>query len=83
MLVSDLNGATARWPQFAPAALDAGLRPSSRPWQAALLAEQLEGALNTRIVIEQARGVLSERLGTDLDEVFSRLRRYPRNHNRR
>jgi len=51
--------------------------------QAALLAEQLEGALNTRIAIEQAKGVLAERLGLDLDEVFGRMRRYARDHNRR
>ena len=51
--------------------------------QAALLAEQLEGALNTRIVIEQAKGVLAARLGRDLDDVFARMRRYARDHNRR
>jgi AmiR/NasT family two-component response regulator len=35
------------------------------------------------VVIEQAKGVISERAGTDLAEAFSRLRNYARNHNLR
>jgi len=34
-------------------------------------------------VIEQAKGVISERAGVDLAEAFSRLRAYARNHNLR
>lgn len=49
--------------------------------QATGLAEQLEGALQTRIVVEQAKGVLLERFG-DLDIAFAQLRRYARDHNR-
>ena len=45
--------------------------------------EQLSGALTSRIVIEQAKGVISERAGVDLAEAFTRLRRYARNHNLR
>jgi len=45
--------------------------------------EQLTQALNSRIVIEQAKGVISERAGVDLSEAFARLRRYARNHNLR
>ena len=39
------------------------------------LAEQLQYALATRVVIEQAKGVLSVELGVSVDEAFDRLRR--------
>ena len=45
--------------------------------------EQLSQALASRIVIEQAKGVISERAGVDLTESFSRLRSYARSHNLR
>ena len=35
------------------------------------------------MLIEQAKGVISERVGTDLAEAFSRLRAYARNSNLR
>ena len=51
--------------------------------EAQRLNEQLSGALTSRVVIEQAKGVISERAGVDLAEAFTRLRRYARNHNLR
>jgi GAF domain-containing protein len=47
------------------------------------LNEQLSSALTSRVVIEQAKGVISERADMDLAEAFTRLRRYARNHNLR
>jgi GAF domain-containing protein len=51
--------------------------------EAQRLNEQLSEALTSRVVIEQAKGVISERAGTSLAEAFSRLRAYARNHNLR
>jgi GAF domain-containing protein len=51
--------------------------------EAQRLNEQLSAALTSRVVIEQAKGVISERVGTDLAEAFTRLRAYARNHNLR
>lgn len=48
-----------------------------------LLNEQLAGALESRILIEQAKGVIFERAGIDMTEAFSRLRNYARAHNLR
>jgi GAF domain-containing protein len=47
------------------------------------LNEQLSAALTSRIVIEQAKGVISERAGIDLTEAFSRLRGFARSSNSR
>ena len=51
--------------------------------EAQRLNEQLASALTSRVVIEQAKGVIAERAGAGLAEAFSRLRAYARNHNRR
>jgi GAF domain-containing protein len=51
--------------------------------EAQRLNEQLSAALTSRVVIEQAKGVISERASVDLAEAFTRLRRYARNHNLR
>lgn len=47
------------------------------------LTEQLQTALNSRILIEQAKGTLSERLGLEVDEAFVILRSEARSRNQR
>ncbi|MFJ2901789.1 GAF and ANTAR domain-containing protein [Streptomyces sp. NPDC087212] len=48
-----------------------------------LLNEQLQTALNSRVLIEQAKGKLAERQHTDMETAFTTLRGYARSHNRR
>ena len=128
VLNQDLARAGARWPRFAPVALEAGFRmvhalpmrlrgtvigalnlfgPDTTPLdpadvtagqamadigtiailhhratvEAQTLNQQLTHALNSRIVIEQAKGVLAERCGVSVDEAFGLLRRHARDHN--
>jgi GAF domain-containing protein len=45
--------------------------------------EQLQSALTTRIIIEQAKGVVAERSGLDMEGSFLRLRTHARSHNLR
>jgi GAF domain-containing protein len=51
--------------------------------EAQAVKEQLMSALNSRIDIEQAKGMIAERAGLDMDHSFNRLRRHARNHNLR
>ena len=51
--------------------------------EARRLNEQLSAALSSRIIIEQAKGVIAERAGLSLAEAFARLRGYARNNNLR
>lgn len=44
------------------------------------VADQLQLALSTRVIIEQAKGMLAAGAGLGMDESFLRLRRYARNH---
>lgn len=127
---SDLDDASARWPEFVPAARQAGfasvhalplrLRDNllgalglfgARPGaldaadlhlgqaladvasiaivqdraagDSATVARQLQTALDSRVVLEQAKGVLAYSGGLDMAEAFQALRRYARDHNLR
>jgi GAF domain-containing protein len=44
------------------------------------LSIQLQGALNSRIAVEQAKGVVAERLKVDMDTAFGMIRNHARNH---
>ncbi|MET4591237.1 GAF and ANTAR domain-containing protein [Arthrobacter sp. 754] len=46
--------------------------------EAVLVNEQLQRALNTRVLIEQAKGVIAHTAGVDMDEAFNRLRSHAR-----
>ena len=50
---------------------------------AQVLTDQLQTALDTRVVIEQAKGVLAHVRGISTDEAFDTLRAYCRRHHQR
>jgi GAF domain-containing protein len=48
-----------------------------------ILTEQLQGALNSRIVIEQAKGAVAQARGITVDEAFTLIRGHARRHHRK
>lgn len=55
-----------------------------RMWQRQeIVTAQLQTALNSRVIIEQAKGVLAERLRVSVDDAFGVLRAYARSNNRK
>lgn len=44
------------------------------------LAEQLQGALDSRVVIEQAKGIIGHTHGESVEQAFARIRRHARNN---
>ncbi|GAX48761.1 ANTAR domain-containing response regulator [Streptomyces olivochromogenes] len=86
-----------RWAVFADAAVEAGARALFAPplrmgaispgerssRRSTVLDEQLQTALNGRVLIEQAKGKLAERRGIYMEQAFTALRGYARSRNRR
>lgn len=46
-----------------------------------ILSEQLQSALHSRVLVEQAKGALSARAGVSVGEAFARMRAHARSHN--
>ncbi|SFR27950.1 GAF domain-containing protein [Lentzea waywayandensis] len=70
--------ATALAQSFANVATISLLQVSATE-QSQAVAERLQAALSNRVVIEQAKGVLTERLEIDVADAFSLMRNYARN----
>ena len=51
--------------------------------QGQLLGQQLQAALNSRIVIEQAKGAVAQSRGVSVDEAYAMMRSHARSNNRR
>jgi GAF domain-containing protein len=78
-----LDGATLRIGQALADVATIGLLQQRAIHRRDVLTEQLQTALNSRVLIEQAKGVLAERLHVDLADAFTMLRNGARSHNRR
>jgi GAF domain-containing protein len=76
------DGDLALAEHFAAAATIAVLH-TRRQRSSQAVAEQLQHALTSRVVIEQAKGLLAERHRSSLDEAFALMRGYARSHNQR
>lgn len=78
-----LTGPDARLGQALADAASIGLLHERAVRRAESVAEQLQGALNSRIIVEQAKGSLAQHGGVSPEEAFRILRTHTRNNNLR
>lgn len=75
------NGANERAIQAAQALADLaalGLTSKAVPSEATFLAEQIQRTINARVTIEQAKGMLAEQDGSDMNSAYNLMRDYSR-----
>jgi GAF domain-containing protein len=79
----DLDPADIRVIQALADIATIGLLQERAVREATILSEQLQGALQSRVSIEQAKGALAQIHGVGVDDAFDLMRRFARNNNRR
>jgi len=81
--VGDLDETDAQIVQALADVAAIGLLHERAISRAEVLTEQLQAALTSRIIIEQAKGALAQARGVSVDVAFDAIRSYARRNNRR